>query len=369
MINTKHTEIYQKKINDSMLIYPVDTWEPILIPKIGSPEVLTGMDALKELSNKRQLIKVRYLVTGCCNIRCYHCYAANDYNKVGVSTEAAKKIIDEIANAGVFFLQLDGGEVGYRRDLSDIINHATDRGLIIDFFTNGTLFDDKFFANTNFDNVSTVVFSIHSHIGMIHDNLTNSKGSFEKAIKNIERFKNIVRKIVIKMTITKKNISSLPGLYDLSTQLGVDFAYGIDLVQQSVSPSDSLELDEDCIRWMKENFIDMQKKETHIDRRSICVGGRSSCCIDQDGNLFPCRLIDINLGNVLQKPLVELWNSDLAINVANTIYCQPAECTQCGELSLFCNYCPGRAYMKGFEKEHWAEYNCLSARRNRFLYG
>ncbi len=362
----KIEDLYYTIIGDSVVMYYIDTWEPILIPKIESPEILTGIDVYEKLSEQRQLIKARYVVTGCCNIRCYHCYASKDYDKVGVSTEAAKKIIDEIANAGVTFLQLDGGEVGYRKDFSDLINHATDRGLIIDFFTNGTLFDDEFFANTNFDNVSAVIFSIHSHIGTIHDKLTNSRGSFEKSMKSIEKFKGKVKKIVLKMAITKKNINSLPGLYDLSKQLGINFAYSIDLFQQSISPQDSLEVDENGIRWMREKcpniFNDM-----HTERRSTCIGGRSSCSIDQDGNLFPCRLINIKLGNILQKPLVELWNSDLAKGVAKEIYSQPAECMHCDELSQFCDYCAGEAFLKGLDREHWAEYNCSIARKKRML--
>lgn len=357
--------LYHKRIGDSVVMYSTGTWEPILIPKIGSPEILTGIDAYKKLFEQRQLIKARYVVTGGCNLRCYHCYASEGYDKVGVSTEAAKKIIDEIADAGVFFLQLDGGEVGLRKDFSELVNHATDRGLIIDFFTNGTLFNDKFFTNTNLDNVDCVVFSIHSHIGTIHDKLTNSQGSFEKAMRNIERFKGKVRKIVLKMTITKKNISSLPGLYNLSEQLGVDFAFSIDLFQQSRSPQDSLEVDDDDVRWMREKWPNIF---VNMPMKGICIGGRSSCTIDQDGNLFPCRLVNIKLGNVLQEPLVELWNSDLAKDVADKIFSQPAKCTRCDELSPFCLYCPGKAFLKGIERKHWVEYNCSLARRERVLY-
>lgn len=357
--------LYHKRIGDSVVMYYTGTWGPILIPKIGSPGILTGINAYKKLSEQRQLMRTRYVVTGCCNLRCYHCYASEDYDKVGVSTGAAKRIIDEIANAGVFFLQLDGGEVGYRKDFSDLINYATDRGLIMEFFTNGTLFDDQFFTNTNFDNVYCVVFSIHSHMGTIHDNLTNSQGAFEKAMRNIKRFKGKVRKLVLKMTITKKNISSLPGLYKLSKQIGVDFAYDIDLLPQSRSPQDSLEVDENDVRWMREKCPDIF---ANMPTKRICIGGRSSCTIDQDGNLFPCRLVNIKLGNVLQEPLVELWNSDLAKDVADKIFSQPAECTRCDELSPFCFYCPGKAFMKGMEREHWVEYNCSLARRKRVLY-
>jgi radical SAM protein with 4Fe4S-binding SPASM domain len=284
---------------------------------------------------------------------------------MGVPTVSAKKIIDEIANAGAFFLQLDGGEVGYRRDFSNLINHATERGLVMEFFTNGTLFDDDFFKNTNFENVYCVVFSIHSHISSLHDKLTGSDGSFQKAIRNIQRFRDKVNKVVLKMTVTKKNIASLEGLRNLSNQLEVDFAYDIDLLPQTRIPQDSLELGIDDVMSMRAKCPDLF---IHKPTKRICIGGRSSCTIDQDGNLFPCRLVNIKLGNVFQKPLVELWNSRLAKDVANRIFSQPAECESCSDLPPFCFYCPGKPYLKVMESNHWVQYNCYLARRKKVLH-
>ena len=357
--------LFHKRIGHSLVMYYSGVWGPILIPNMGSPGILTGVDAYSRLCDQRQLIRARYVITGSCNLRCYHCYASDGYDNAGASTEDAKRIIDEIAAAGAFFLQLDGGEVGCRNDLSDLINHATDRGLIIEFFTNGTLFDDEFFARTDLGNVYCVVFSIHSHIASIHDSLTGSRGSFERALRNIKRFAGNVRKLVLKMTITKENVSSLPGLHSLSRDLGVDFGYDIDLLPQSRSRQDSLELGEVEVSWMRETCPDVF---ANTPTKKICIGGTSSCTIDQDGNLFPCRLVNINLGNVLQKPLTDLWNSDAARDVATKVFGEPAECSSCGELSQFCFYCPGKPFMAGVEREHWVTYNCSLARRKRALH-
>jgi radical SAM protein with 4Fe4S-binding SPASM domain len=197
----------------------------------------------------------------------------------------------------------------------------------------------------------------------LHDILANSEGSFEKAMVNIKKFKDKVRHTVLKMTITKRNINSLNGLSKLSKDLGVDFGYDFDLLPCN-SNLDLLEIDENDIKLMKINSPEVFKKTL---TKKICIGGTCSCTIDQDGNLFPCRLSNMKIGNVLETPLVDLWNSEFAKNIARDFFNQPLECTSCNELYPFCFYCPMKELIKGFDKLNRTKHNCNIARKNRIL--
>src|SRR5277367_1200684 len=58
-----------------------------------------------------------------CNERCVHCYL--DHEDHGEMTTAEiKGVLDQLADAGVFFLTFSGGEVFLRRDFFEIVEYA-----------------------------------------------------------------------------------------------------------------------------------------------------------------------------------------------------------------------------------------------------
>ena len=58
-----------------------------------------------------------------CNERCVHCYL--DHDDHGELTFAEiTDLLDQLAQAGVFFLTISGGEIFLRPDLFDILGHA-----------------------------------------------------------------------------------------------------------------------------------------------------------------------------------------------------------------------------------------------------
>jgi len=59
-------------------------------------------------------ISVHVDVTYRCNERCEHCYLDHD-DKGEMTTQEIKNILDQLAEAGVFFLVFSGGEVFMRR--------------------------------------------------------------------------------------------------------------------------------------------------------------------------------------------------------------------------------------------------------------
>src|SRR5438876_12388172 len=85
------------------------------------------MSLLNEMSQKAfdmgVPISVHLDVTYRCNERCIHCYL--DHDDHGEMTLAEiRDVLDQLAEAGVFFLTLSGGEVLMRRDFFDIVAHA-----------------------------------------------------------------------------------------------------------------------------------------------------------------------------------------------------------------------------------------------------
>src|SRR3954454_6080858 len=62
-------------------------------------------------------------VTYRCNERCIHCYLDHD-DHGEMTTAEIKGVLEQLADAGVFFLTFSGGEVFLRRDFFELVEHA-----------------------------------------------------------------------------------------------------------------------------------------------------------------------------------------------------------------------------------------------------
>src|SRR5579864_8071372 len=77
-----------------------------------------------------------------CNERCVHCYLDHD-DHGEMTTAEIKGLLDQMAEAGVFFVTFSGGEIMMRRDFFEILEHAHARTFSIKLKTNGVLIRKK----------------------------------------------------------------------------------------------------------------------------------------------------------------------------------------------------------------------------------
>jgi len=87
---------------------------------------------------------VSWNVTLKCNLKCPHCYINAAERKLPdeLSTDAAKMLIHQIAEVSRPLLILSGGEPLLRKDIFELIQYGTERGLRMAMGSNGMLIDD-----------------------------------------------------------------------------------------------------------------------------------------------------------------------------------------------------------------------------------
>ena len=82
---------------------------------------------IQEMSDKAQRLGiplgVQFDLTYRCNERCVHCYLDHD-DRDEMTTAEIKDLLEQMAEAGVFFLTFSGGEIMMRRDFFAIVEHA-----------------------------------------------------------------------------------------------------------------------------------------------------------------------------------------------------------------------------------------------------
>ena len=111
-------------------------------------------------------IAVHMDVTYRCNERCVHCYLDHD-DHGEMTTAEIKSTLDQLAEAGVFFLTFSGGEVFLRRDFFEIVEYARRLMFNVKIKTNAVMIHEEEARRIRELGVDTIQISVYSDKLMI----------------------------------------------------------------------------------------------------------------------------------------------------------------------------------------------------------
>jgi MoaA/NifB/PqqE/SkfB family radical SAM enzyme len=178
-----------------------------------------------DMTDKALKLRVPFTVqldlTYRCNERCVHCYLDHD-DHGEMSTAEIKKLLKELADAGVFILVLSGGEIMLRKDIFEILEYARELTFCIKLKTNAMLIGDHEADRIRELGVESVQVSIYSHRAEVHDAITKVQGSLERSVKAIRFLKSKGLKVIIANVLMKQSAQDYPGVQALAKELGVE---------------------------------------------------------------------------------------------------------------------------------------------------
>jgi MoaA/NifB/PqqE/SkfB family radical SAM enzyme len=167
-------------------------------------------------------LSVQLDLTYRCNERCVHCYL--DHHDHGeMSTAEIKNLLDQMADAGVFYLTISGGEILMRRDFFEILEYARLRTFCIKLKTNGILIRKKEADRIKALGVESVQISIYSHVPEVHDAITKLPGSLEQSIEAIRRLRAHGIQVTMANVLMVQNANDYAGVRALAAELGAQF--------------------------------------------------------------------------------------------------------------------------------------------------
>jgi radical SAM protein with 4Fe4S-binding SPASM domain len=164
-------------------------------------------------------------ITRTCNLQCVHCYNDSGMGKAcdEVSTAQAKAVIDDLARFGVPSILFSGGEPLMRQDLLELMRHAAGRGLRVVISTNGTLIDADKAREIKRIGTSYVGISLDG-IGPINDKFRGVAGAFERAVRGIRNCRDAGVRVGLRLTLTRRNVQDIEGLFRFFEVEGVERA-------------------------------------------------------------------------------------------------------------------------------------------------
>ena len=321
------------------------------------------MSTLMEEMNERALkagvpLSVQFDVTYRCNERCVHCYLDHD-DHGEMTTAEIMDVLDQLAEAGVFFLTFSGGEVLHAHGL---LPHPGIRPLpaLLRQGQNQRVHDPRERGGPPARAGRGVGASQHLLAPAGSARCHHQAAGIAEALAGRPPFaarRGV--KVIIANVLMRQNLQDYPGVVALAKELGATYTYRSDHHshdgRRPLDPQPGNQ-PEGTARGFPDPGA--RRQRGGVLRSAPCRGRRrrdglpcsashTFCYISPYGDVYPCVQFPLPTGNVRQQKFLDIWKYSPQMNEVRSIRGRDLPtCSSCSHLGT-CTRCPGLAYMEG----------------------
>ncbi len=242
-------------------------------------------------------------LTYACNLSCVHCLSSSGRRDPReLTTEEAKRVIDELERMQVFYVNIGGGEPTVRSDFFEIVDYATAHHVGVKFSTNGVKITPDVAARLATNSYLDIQISLDGATAEVNDSV-RGPGSYDTAITAMRNLRDAgFRSFKLSVVCTSQNISQLDDFKAIADQ------YGAQLRLTRLRPSgrgadvwDELHPTADQQRtlydWLVahegeiltgDSFFHLSAYGKALPGLNLCGAGRVVCLIDPIGDVYAC---------------------------------------------------------------------------------
>lgn len=288
-----------------------------------------------------------------CNLKCLHCYmdSANLTYPGELNPEEGRRVLEDLAGFKIPALLMSGGEPTLHPDFFPLAKYAKSLGLRLTLSTNGTLITQAVAERIVATGFTYVGISFDG-LAEVNDRFRGMERAFVKALAGLRRLKVLGQRVGLRFTLTKRNLSALPEIFQLVEEEKIDrvcfyhLVYagrGRHLAQDDLSPSDMRQAVDFILRktrslvrqgWPGEvltvdNHVDgvylyltllaegHEAQAQGVYRQLSWNGGGANSSgvgighIDSYGNVHPDQFWqEVTLGSVRERPFSQIWQDE-----------------------------------------------------------
>lgn len=238
------------------------------------------------MENSRIEYQLEYAVwemTHGCNMRCQHCGSscAQPYLDE-MTTKECLHVCDELINMGVKFVTLTGGEPTTKKDWYVIAEKLSKAGIYTNIISNGWFVEDDLVEKIKQAGIAICAISIDG-VKETHDKI-RKEGSFEKDLLALKKLKYHGVQTIVTTTINNENIEELDEMYDIFSEIGVDFwQLQITLPMGNFLKQQTLFVEPGMIEQIKRDDLKGLCRECKYG--DMCLGGCSNSRFTLNGTI------------------------------------------------------------------------------------
>ncbi|MFX1447914.1 MAG: radical SAM/SPASM domain-containing protein [Promethearchaeota archaeon] len=310
-------------------------WKGKLVPNTFAPPVGSRPQfrALKGLIKSHLLprptpIAMTLAVTYRCMANCVHCSAGKHFKEgmKELSTEEAKKLIDDAQKLGVSIIAFTGGEPLLREDLFELISHVDQHKAMPIMFTNGFLLTDENIQKLVDAGLYSIFVSLDSPIPEEHNKLRGVPELFETAVNGVKKLKS--KGVLVGISSYATRSATEKGMYkklhELGKKLGVHNIIYFDGVPTGNMLKDTSEIltqeqREEIYAYSSKVFkekvvppLSSQSWQNSVEGNLSgigCLAANIQFYASAYGDIAPCDFTPISFGNIRKTPLKKIWST------------------------------------------------------------
>lgn len=250
-------------------------------------------------------------LTYACNLQCVHCLSSSGRRDPReLSTDEAKRVIDELRDLQVFYVNIGGGEPMVRRDFFELVEHAVDpgggeAGIGVKFSTNGTYIDAANARRLASMNYLDIQISIDGLDAATNDAVRGA-GSYATARRAMDHLAAAgFGPFKISVVVTRHNVDQLDGFKALADSYGAQLRItrlrpsgrGAD-TWHDLHPTNAQQ--RQIYDWLLasgesvltgDSFFHLNAFGETLPGLNMCGAGRVVCLIDPIGDVYACPFV------------------------------------------------------------------------------
>ncbi|OQW35884.1 MAG: hypothetical protein A4E19_15615 [Nitrospira sp. SG-bin1] len=324
-------------------------------------------------TNSHQVTNAQFELTYRCNLHCRHCYTDPYNHRRWIAQELSLpeiiQLIDDMAEMGILWLNLTGGEVFQHPRFWEIYEHAYRRGFLLQLYTNGTLFTEAIVTRLRSHPPFTIDISCHSVIESSFDWFTQVPGSFRAFRRGLEFLRQANLPFTLKTKGMNWNRRELPAIKQFVESFGQPFSVTTALsprldgdlssLSYRMTPNDVAGLQRDMMEGTsseEECRTAAELLQQPADRLYRCGCGTNTIHINARGELGTCTLQYERRYSLRTYSLRDAIDR-LFRDIVSLHYTSDAPCRTC-ELQSFCDKKPTEAHRECGNPEAPIPYDC-----------
>lgn len=306
-------------------------------------------------------------VTYACPLHCAYC--SNPVNLTAkedeMDTSHWLRVLSEAREMGAVQLGFSGGEPLLRKDLEQMVAHASELGFYTNLITSGIGLTEKRLGALKDAGLDHIQLSFQAANAETNDLIGHRRHAFANKLEVAKLIKQYDYPMVLNFCLTSQNIHQISDVLALSCELEADFVelatvqyYGWAYINRDQLLPTQQELEQaeaklNAFRAKQQGkgpkFI-FVSPDYYDQRPKACMNGWASTflTVAPDGSALPChsaKILPLNFPKVQEKSLAEIWYQDFSFNQFRGTDWLPSPCAQCDEKEKDFGGCRCQAYM------------------------
>ena len=304
-------------------------------------------------------------LTYACNLQCVHCLSSSGQrDERELSTDEAKKILDDLRDLQVFYINIGGGEPMVRRDFFELLEYSVANGIGVKFSTNGAFIDEAKAQRLAAMDYLDIQISLDGVDAATND-AVRGEGSYDMAIRAMENLKAAnFGQFKISVVVTRHNVSQLDQFKALADHYGAQLRItrlrpagrGADTWHE-LHPTNAQQ--REIYNWLLkhgenvltgDSFFHLNALGESLPGLNMCGAGRVVCLIDPIGDVYACPFVihdEFKAGNVRDEGgFAKVWKqSDLFLSLREPQ--SAGACASCGAFDACQGGCMAAKFFTG----------------------